>query len=157
MWENDNADRIEIVGGEMLLDEMQKNCSQCVIMSQTPLRLRRKGTLLTEIDFPVIVSNITKRILELCERYGGFLDVDEAGRVCILAEQIQETACKFSVNAIERYSNRHGRKMDMSGVIGVMTCEGKLEPFTPWLNAERILHLGRNVTFGYGKVDVVYW
>lgn len=157
MWESDNADRIKAVGGEILLDEVQKNCTQCIILTQTPLRIRRKGVLLTEIDFPVIIRNITKRMSELCERYGGFVDVDEAGQVCILAEQIQETACRFSVNTIERYSNRHGRKMDMSGVMGIMTCEGNLEPFTPWLNAARTLHIGRNVTFGYGKVDVVYW
>lgn len=157
MWESNNSDKIKFAGGEVLLDEMQRDCSQCAIMLQTPLRIRRKGALLTEIDLPVIIRNITRRITELSERYGGFVNVDEAGRACIFAEQIQETTCRFSVSTIERYSNRHGMKMDMSGVMGTMTCEGELEPLTPWLNAARVLHIGRNVTFGYGKVNVVFW
>ncbi|MEK4372395.1 hypothetical protein [Paenibacillus sp. FSL R5-0473] len=32
----------------------------------------------------------------------------------------------------------------------------ELSPFIPWLNAARILHIGRNSTFGCGQIDVVY-
>lgn len=45
--------------------------------------------------------------------------------------------------------------MDLSGLLGAMTFQGELAPFTPWLNAACILHLGRNTTLGCGKIDAV--
>ena len=39
--------------------------------------------------------------------------------------------------------------------MGAMTFEGDLSPFIPWLNAAEVLHIGRNVTLGYGKIDVI--
>ena len=46
--------------------------------------------------------------------------------------------------------------MDLSGLMGAMTFQGELSEFTPWLNAASVLHIGRNVTFGCGKIDVVF-
>lgn len=66
-----------------------------------------------------------------------------------------ERSSDIYVTQINRYSSRRDEKMDMSGLLGVMTFEGELADFTPWLNAARKLHIGRNTTFGYGQLDVI--
>lgn len=150
-------DNIVKIQNEILLDDIHKNVTHCAVTLMTPLRIRRKGCLLSQIDFSVIIRNIAKRISQLTERYGGYIDEQEAARICGYANQIQEIACELSLKEIERYSSRRDSIMDVSGMMGTMLYKGELDDFTPWINAARILHIGRNVTFGYGKIEAVCW
>jgi hypothetical protein len=54
-----------------------------------------------------------------------------------------------------QFSNKINEKMDFSGIMGVLTFEGELTPYTPWLNAAQLLHIGRNTTFGCGKIEII--
>ena len=129
---------------------------QLTIQMQTPLRIRRNGLLLEKVDFSTIIRNITKRIEAIVERYGGWVDRIETERIRILASQVCITQNSLQKNNMERYSNRLGEKMDFSGLIGSMQFEGALSPFVPWLYAAQILHIGRNTTFGMGKIEVEF-
>lgn len=151
----------KVTGGENRLkekvpDDRQPGCSHCSVHMQTPLRIRKKGELVTDIDFPRIMRNITRRITELTERYGGYVNQEEAEKLVKLSETIERTSSGIYINHMERFSNRHNEKMDWSGVMGAVTFAGELEAFTPWLSAARVLHMGRNVTLGYGKVDISF-
>lgn len=157
IWTKEKTNIVRNIETEPLLDEMQINSTHCVVTLLTPLRIRRRGTLLTQIDFQTIIRNITNRILRLTERYGGFVDKEAVNEVCEYSKQIRMTACEISLCSIERYSTRKDSKLDWSGLMGTMAYEGKLDLFTPWLNAACVLHLGRNVTFGYGKMDAIFW
>ncbi|MCJ7837416.1 CRISPR system precrRNA processing endoribonuclease RAMP protein Cas6 [Cuneatibacter sp. NSJ-177] len=157
LWKKEAEDCVSKIEIENLADEPPVICRNFAMLLKTPLRIRREGKLLTTLDFPTVIRNITKRIQSLTERYGGEIDLEESGHLCLLAERIQMTSCEMSVKQLERYSNRRGEKMDFSGILGSMTCEGDLTPFTPWLGAAQVLHIGRNVTFGFGKVDLVFW
>ena len=42
------------------------------------------------------------------------------------------------------------------GLIGTIEYEGDLTPFVPWLYAAQRLHIGRNTTFGMGKIQVYF-
>ena len=46
--------------------------------------------------------------------------------------------------------------MDFSGLTGEVEYEGDLSPFVPWLYAAQTLHVGRNTTFGMGKLEVYF-
>ena len=46
--------------------------------------------------------------------------------------------------------------MDFSGLLGTIEYEGRLTPFVPWLYAAQRLHIGRNTTFGMGKIEVYF-
>jgi hypothetical protein len=54
-----------------------------------------------------------------------------------------------------QFSNKINEKMDFSGIMGILTFEGELTPYTPWLNAAQLLHIGRNTTFGCGKIEII--
>lgn len=156
VWKNGRITDKENLLIEKVPHDRQSGCRHCAVHLQTPLRIRRKGELVTDIDFPRIVRNITRRITELTERYGGYVNREEAEKLMELSETVERTSSGLYINHIERFSNRHNEKMDWSGVMGAVTFEGELDAFTPWLNAACVLHIGRNVTLGYGKVDISF-
>lgn len=141
---------------EVLSETIQEDCSWCSIQFLTPLRIRRGGELLLKLDFLTIIRNTTKRIEMLTERYGGYCDSSSIPSLVDQSANVIERTLDVYVTQIHRYSNRREEKMDMSGLLGAMTFEGELSAFTPWLKAARKLHIGRNTTFGYGQLDVIF-
>lgn len=135
---------------------VQDHASWCSVHMVTPVRIRRGGELVQEIDFPTIIRSITRRVETMTKRYGGHMDTDIAATACELAENVHAMSSALYLNQFHRYSNRKKESLDWSGMLGALTFEGKLSPFTPWLNAAHILHIGRNSTFGCGQIDVVY-
>lgn len=141
----------------VLENRTRGGCRNCSIQLLTPLRIRRGGALVEDVSFPTIVRNITRRIDQLTQRYGGFMDREAAQMACKEAEAVVRTSSGLSVMELKRYSNRRKSKTDLSGLLGAMTFCGELDQFTPWLSAARVLHIGRNATFGCGKMDVLFW
>lgn len=135
---------------------VRESAAWCSVHLLTPVRIRRGGELVQKIDFPTIIRSIIRRIQTLTERYGGYADLNLAADTVELAKEIREQSSGLYLNEMHRYSNRKSESVDWSGMLGVMTFEGGLTPFTPWLNTARILHIGRNTTFGCGQLDVIY-
>ena len=81
--------------------------------------------------------------------------MDEVERILAYANQIQVTSSGLYLKEMQRYSSRKNEKDDFSGILGSMTFEGDLSMFRPWLNAAQVLHIGRNVTFGCGRINVI--
>lgn len=132
------------------------NVTGAVVKLCTPLRIRRGGQLLEHISFHTLIRNITNRMVRITERYGGRIDTDEIERIQSLAEEIEITREKLWVNHLERYSNRRKEKMDFSGLLGEIEYRGDMTPFVPWLFAAQTLHIGRNTTFGMGKIQIYF-
>lgn len=129
---------------------------QLHLQTLTPLRIRRKGELLSKLDFPTIIRNITRRMEMITERYGGWCDRTETERLRILSTEVVVLNDQLKFVNLERYSNRLGEKMDFSGLMGDIWFEGTLTPFVPWLYAAQVLHFGRNTTFGMGRMKVEF-
>ena len=127
-----------------------------VVKLQTPLRIRRGGKLLMHISFETLIRNITKRIVMIVERYGGWVDYDEVKNIQMLAAEVQTVREELELEVLERYSNRLHGKMDFSGLIGELEYAGELTPFVPWLATAEVLHIGRNTTFGMGNIQVYF-
>ena len=81
------------------------------------------------------------------------MNKEEATRLLMLAAEVRTTKEDLRLEQVERYSNRLKGKMDLSGYWGSGVC-GDLTPFVPWLLAAQILHIGRNTTFGMGRIEV---
>ena len=74
--------------------------------------------------------------MELTERYGGWIDQEEAGGLLELSKKVRTVHEETKVERMERYSNRTNEKMDFSGLIGTIEYEGDLTPVVPWLYAD---------------------
>ncbi|MEA4845909.1 MAG: CRISPR system precrRNA processing endoribonuclease RAMP protein Cas6 [Clostridiaceae bacterium] len=126
------------------------------IRTHTPLRIRRDGALLETVDFPIIIRNITHRVEAIVTRYGGWVDTMEIARIQALSSEVFITQNHLELKNMKRYSNRLEGKMDFSGLFGTIQFEGELTPFVPWLYAAQTLHIGRNTTFGMGRIEVEF-
>lgn len=133
-----------------------RNAAGAVVELCTPLRIRHGGRLLRTLSFQTLIRNITNRIADLTERYGGWLDKEEADKVLESAGNIQTVYEGVKMIGLERYSNRIDRKMDFSGLCGRIEYAGEMSQFVPWLYAAQCLHIGRNTTFGMGKIQVYF-
>lgn len=155
IWQHGKMNE-EAIRTVKLIGERQDGIEHCSIHLLTPLRIRRNGKMLCDVDFPTLIRNITARVTALTARYGGTVNAEEVEQICELANQVTRTSAGLFLSKVERYSSKRNSKMDLSGLLGALTFEGDLSVFVPWLNAARILHIGRNVTFGCGRIDVIF-
>lgn len=156
LWERGQLQLDSIHSANISTHAARDHATWCSVHLLTPVRIRRGGVLVQNINFPTIIRGITRRIHTLTERYGGHFDMNAASEVIQLAGEVKELSSGLYLNQMHRYSNRKSESVDWSGMLGALTFEGELSPFTPWLNAARILHIGRNSTFGCGQIDVIY-
>lgn len=111
--------------------------------------------VLATFDFRLLVSKMLRRTLELAHDYapGQTLDWD-------LEPWLEKAAAVRVVSSDlvwhdwQRYSNRQRTKMRLGGLVGEMTLEGDLRPFSALLRTAEIVHVGKGTTFGLGRVEV---
>lgn len=155
VWRNGQYYKQGIYSTNLSCCEIE-HVSGVTIQLQTPLRIRRQGSLVTKITFPTLMRNITNRMTALTERYGGWVNLEEAKKIVEQSEKVQVVKEELRIERIERYSNRLHEKMDFSGLMGEIEFAGELTPFTPWLYVAQVLHVGRNTTFGMGKMEMFF-
>ncbi|HPP07473.1 MAG TPA: CRISPR system precrRNA processing endoribonuclease RAMP protein Cas6, partial [Syntrophorhabdaceae bacterium] len=125
------------------------------IQFTTPVRIKYKRGLTSELPFHVLIRNLLRRILLLyyfhCEKtippYDHRLIIHEA-------EKIKTVKNNLKWWDWERYSNRQKTKMMMGGLVGDITYRGNLKPFLPLLKAGEIIHVGKGTGFGLGKYNI---
>jgi hypothetical protein len=129
------------------------DCSSIRFNLLTPLRLKQNNTLSSELPFHVLVRAMLRRISSLFEHFGdGEPSLDYRGLVA-LAQEITIESSSLRWHDWERYSNRQEQSMMMGGLIGSATYRGKLTPYLPLLDLARVLHIGKQSSFGLGLFD----
>ncbi len=121
----------------------------------TPTRLKVDGRLVGRITFPLLAGRLLRRILELAHFYGPEPVIDgDFGALLERAEEIRVRGSRLRWHDWQRYSNRQQSKMKLGGFVGEVTVEGDFAPFSQLLRMGEIVHLGKGVTFGLGKMTV---
>jgi hypothetical protein len=130
-----------------------ENILEIRITLQTPLRIKFKNQLKADLPFHVFVRAMLRRISSLLFFYGdGEPNLDYKG----LVQRANEI--KIKNNGLKwfdwrRYSHRQDRSMLMGGMIGSVTYEGNLGEYLPLIELSSILHLGKQTSFGLGKIQ----
>lgn len=128
-----------------------QNCSRVTLHFHAPLRLQTNGRRASanELTPRKLLMGLVRRTALMCAFHGdGPLPIDFAA----LASQADTLASSKSLHWRDwsRYSSRQQKRMNLGGVIGSWTLEGKLEPFLPFLHLGQWLHLGKETVFGLG-------
>lgn len=120
----------------------------------TPLRLKFDNRLESNLPFHILIRAALRRISSLSTYYGrGEPDLDYRGLVK-RAEQIRMNRNGLTWIDWRRYSNRQDQAMLMGGITGSVRYEGDLAEFLPLLRLSEKLHLGKQTTFGLGRITV---
>ncbi|MEE4353391.1 MAG: CRISPR system precrRNA processing endoribonuclease RAMP protein Cas6 [Desulfatiglans sp.] len=118
----------------------------------TPLRLKFENRLKAELPFHLLVRAMLRRISSLLSYYGeGEPDLDYRGMVK-RAQDVKTLESKLEWYDWRRYSFRQDKAMLMGGIVGSIVYEGRLGEFMPMIDFCTRVHLGKQTTFGLGKI-----
>ena len=142
---------------EVTLDPIPAAMTGKIILTcQTPLRLKHDNQLQNGLPFHLLIRAALRRIAILESTYGGSgePDLDYKRLVARAAKiTIMSSSCRWT--DIERYSNRQHTAMLMGGITGSITYQGdNLSEFVPLLRYCEIVHLGKQTSFGLGRIKV---
>jgi len=120
----------------------------------TPLRLKYENRFEAALPFHVLIRAALRRISSLCQYYGtGEPALDYRGLVD-RARQVSVDRSSLRWFDWRRYSNRQDQSMLMGGLIGNIRYSGPLDEFLPLLRFCEKVHLGKQTSFGLGKITV---
>lgn len=123
---------------------------------QTPLRLKFQNQLQNTLPFHVLVRAALRRISSVFAVHGdGAPDLDY-GRLVEGANSVQTLFSQLEWLDWERYSNRQKRHMLLGGMVGSISYASVPRVYQPILEVGSMLHLGKQSTFGLGKL-VLSW
>lgn len=127
---------------------------QLTIRLQTPLRLKFKNRFAEELPFHLLVRSMLRRISSLNNSWGsGEPPLDYSGLIK-RAEEIRIVDSSLEWLDWSRFSNRQQTRMQLGGITGAITYAGKLEEYLSLVRYCEIVHLGKNTTFGLGKIKM---
>jgi hypothetical protein len=120
----------------------------------TPLRLKYDNHLEATLPFHILIRAALRRVSSLCAHYGGGEpDLDYRGLVA-RARDVQTVSSSLRWFDWRRYSNRQDQDMLMGGMIGRIVYAGALDEYLPLLKFCEQVHLGKQTTFGLGKIAI---
>ncbi len=154
---SDQSLKLEDTSEILKLDNPGKNSNgplRLKLTLETPLRLKFENRLQAELPFHVLVRAALRRVSSLFACYGdGEPDLDYKTLVKD-AEKVRIIDNGLKWFDWRRYSNRQNRSMLMGGMIGTVTYEGDLSHYFPLLDICSKLHIGKQTSFGLGKIEI---
>lgn len=121
---------------------------------ETPLRLKFKNMFSDELPFHILVRAMLRRISSLNNFFGqGEPPLDYSGLIK-RAETVTIVNSSLEWLDWSRFSNRQQTRMQLGGITGAITYTGKLQEYINLLKYCEIVHLGKNTTFGLGKIKM---
>ena len=121
----------------------------------TPLRLKEKGKLVTDLTFSLFFDRLVQRIGLISCLYGMGKRLPDCNTLQILAQEIQINNDGLRWYDWERYSRRQNESMKFGGLRGRFGLVGKLGPFMPLLRLGEQINVGQGTTFGLGRYEIV--
>lgn len=126
--------------------------SRARIKFLSPFRFKRAGKFSADLDFSKLAAQLLKRISLLGHFYqDGAIPKRELYALLKISKNVKTVESRLKWCELERYSTRQKSKQKFGGVIGHITFEGDLTPFSPYLVAGEELHVGKQTTFGLGQ------
>lgn len=124
------------------------------VILETPLRLKSDNKLNSALPFHVLIRAALRRLSSLFDFYGpGEPPLDYRG-LAARAERVLTSRDDIAWTDWRRYSNKQDQSMLMGGISGTIGYRGDLGEFMPLLRIAQLLHLGKQTTFGLGKLSI---
>jgi len=117
----------------------------------TPVRLKVKGDLATDLTFPLFWEHLSRRLELLAALYGPIDNPPDVADLTPQAGAITVADRRLYWYDWQRYSHRQQETMKLGGLKGSITFAGPLGPFMPYLRLGEHLHVGQGTTFGLGR------
>ena len=115
---------------------------------------KRRSKLVKNIDFPLFLRNLLRRLSWLAEAHCGEKWGQDYQGLLARAESIKTTSADLTWHDWEGYSRRQNTRLKMGGFMGSITFEGDLAEFLPFIKLGEYLHIGKGTAYGLGKYQI---
>lgn len=119
----------------------------------TPLRLKFDNRFNADLPFHVLARALIRRVSSLFICYVGTEPALDYKGLLGRAEAVKTVESRLRWHNWDRYSNRQQQKMPLGGMMGEVIYEGKLGEFLPLMDFGSKVHVGKNTSFGLGKIN----
>lgn len=120
----------------------------------TPLRFKRNGHLDNALPFDQLIRLSLRRVSGLLGTFnGGEPSLDYQGMI-ERASTVQIVSADLAWKELERYSARQKKRIPLGGLSGSVAYAGDFREYLPLMNFAVRAHLGKNTTFGLGKIQM---
>ena len=118
----------------------------------TMTRLKSEEALARRPEFHILLRALLRRVSSLAYFHGGErLEADFPG-LASRARQVRLVGDGTRWRDWTRYSSRQDARMELGGLVGEAEYEGEMGEFLPWLVWGELVHVGKNATFGLGRI-----
>lgn len=123
---------------------------------RTPVRLRKKGNYLNQMDWPFLLASLTRRLEALhCLYHTG----SPLGKTTWQALEASFEAAGSSSEQLEwqdwaRYSSRQKKKVPLGGMTGTVTLNDAAVQLAEWWSVAALVHVGKGATLGLGNIEL---
>jgi len=130
------------------------NAHRIDISLKTPLRLKFQNRLEAGLPFHILIRAMLRRASSLQNYYGnGEPPLDYRG-IVDRAKAVETADSSLRWFDWERYSNKQDQSMLMGGIIGEVSYSGDLTEFLPLVRLCEKVHIGKQTSFGLGKIEI---
>ncbi|MCP4106541.1 MAG: CRISPR system precrRNA processing endoribonuclease RAMP protein Cas6 [Desulfobacteraceae bacterium] len=133
-------------------EKYPKNDFHLKLDIDTPLRFKSRQKLSTDLPFHVLLKAMMRRASFLLSCYGQGNPARDYRELAEKAEQVQIVDNSLKWFDWRRYSQRQESGMNLGGLVGSVTYKGKIGEFMPFVNFCSKAHMGKQTTFGLGKI-----
>ncbi|MDY6863450.1 MAG: CRISPR system precrRNA processing endoribonuclease RAMP protein Cas6 [Thermodesulfobacteriota bacterium] len=119
-----------------------------------PLRLKFENRFEASLSFHVLVRAMLRRISSLNNYYGDNEPLLDYRGLVKRAKSVDVIKSSLTWFDWKRYSNKQDRSMLMGGIIGKVVYSGELSEFLPLIKFCENVHIGKQTTFGLGKIKL---
>ena len=153
--------------GKLLTDKIQYstfdiskiniNANSMKVTFNTPIRIKKSGKFIQNIDFEDFVKNILRRIALMEEYYSEDALKDEHIELLKKAKEIKTKSINMRWKKLNRFSTNQEKIISLGGSIGDIIFEGDLKEFIPFIEYGKLLHIGKGCTMGLGNYSTKYF
>lgn len=130
------------------------NVNNLILKFLTPLRLKEKNSLVTDLNFTLFFKRLAHRLELLSAFYSSDGPIPFSDNLIEQAGEIKVKQDNLYWYEWERYSSRQKDLMKLGGLRGEIEFESNLTPFMPYLKLGEVVNVGQGTSFGLGRYNI---
>lgn len=147
-------DFAELPGWRCSVDDAPGPLRDIGLRLQTPLRLNKRPERSTELDMPLLVRSLARRLIGLHDLWAPHASKWSYSTLIEDARSIRLLEADLEWVEFERYSDVQGRRIPMAGLIGSATLGDSTPAVLSLLRIGALIRAGRETTRGFGNISV---
>lgn len=134
-------------------DSSLQKMQELTVMLETPLRYKADNSFHSDLTFEDLFKLMARRITVAFKEFGEKEPEIDYKNLLQQAKNISIIESNIIWKDQKRYSARQKQALKIGGLEGRISFKGDFTEFIPLLNLAILLHLGKQTSFGLGKIQ----